>query len=138
LLNVARALPPQLAAVPGWRVALRDAVAMKLNTGQQRDFAVTLKRPARLRAVLVWMDAAGERLINDLDLSLLSSTGQVLALGGDGRVPATTPDRVNTVECIDRLSLPTGRYVLRVRGHNVMDGPQRFALAWATQEAQAP
>jgi serine protease AprX len=134
LLNLAHALPPQLAALPGWRVALRDALSLKLDTGQQRDFVVTLRRPARLRAVLVWMDAAGERLINDLDLSLLSSSGQLLACGGDGRALALLPDRINTVECIDHPSLPAGRHVLRVRGHNVMDGPQRFALAWATVE----
>ena len=138
LLNVARALPalrpPQVAAVPGWRVTLRDASALKLDTGQQRDFPVTLRRPARLRALLCWMDAAGERLINDLDLSLLTGDGQVLALGGDGRQLGTQPDRSNNVECIDHPQMPAGRHLLRVSAHNVMDGPQRFALAWATQE----
>jgi hypothetical protein len=138
LLNVARALPPKLAAVPGWRVALRDAAALKLDTGKQRDFPVTLRRPARLRALLVWMDAAGERLLNDLDLSLLNGAGQVLALGGDGRQLASQPDRSNTVECIDHPQLPAGRHLLRVSAHNVMDGPQRYALAWATQEALPP
>jgi serine protease AprX len=138
LLNVARALPPRLAALPGWRVTLRDAMSLKLDTGQQRDFPVSLRRPARLRAVLVWMDAAGERLINDLDLSLLSSDGEQLAWGGDGRALATQPDRCNTVECIDHPGLSAGRHVLRVQGHNVMDGPQRYALAWAIQEAQPP
>lgn len=139
LLDVARALPPaglpDAAAVPQWRVTLRDSTSLKLDTGQQRDFVVTLRQPARLRALLCWMDAAGERLINDLDLALLDREDRLLACGGDGTTLVLQPDRCNNVECIDHPALPVGRYVLRVSGHNVMDGPQRFALAWATEMA---
>ena len=138
-LDVARALPPRFGAVPAWRVSLRDAVALKVDTGQQRDIRVVLRKPARLRAVLCWTDPAGERLINDLDLALLAPDGRTLALGspepgGDTNGHAG-PDRTNPVECIDQAALPAGHHVLRVSGFNVMDGPQRFALAWAIDEA---
>jgi len=134
--NLARALPPSQKALAGWRVQLRDAKTQRLETGQHFDVAVTLRRTAGLRAVLCWMDPAGERLINDLDLSLLAPDQRVLAVGGAGASGAT-PDRINTVECIDERGLPAGRYTLRVSGFNVMDGPQRFALAWAMAEAPA-
>jgi hypothetical protein len=44
----------------------------------------------------------------------------------------STPDRVNPVECIDQPLAP-GRFRLRVSGHNVMQGPQRYALTCALQ-----
>jgi serine protease AprX len=138
-LDVARALPPRFSAVPGWRVSLRDAASLKVDTGQRRDIRVMLRKPARLRALLCWTDPAGERLINDLDLSLLAPDGRTLALGGPGAAGgvggSAGPDRTNPVECIDRATLPAGQHVLRVSGFNVMDGPQRFALAWAIDEA---
>jgi hypothetical protein len=46
-----------------------------------------------------------------------------------------TPDRCNPVECIDLPTLTAGHYVLRISGFNVMDGPQRYALAWAIEPA---
>lgn len=133
-LNVARALPPALQAVPGWQVTLRDARTLRIDTGGQRSVAVVLRRRARLRAVLCWTDPPGERLINDLDLALLAADGSRLALGG---VPAQgqAPDRRNPVECIDLPALPAGRYSLQVSGANVMTGPQRYALAWGTEPA---
>jgi hypothetical protein len=133
-LDVARALPASFAALPGWRVALRDARALSIDTGGQRDFALVLRRRGRVRAVLCWTDPAGERLVNDLDLSLRDGDGAPIAFGcADPDVPG--PDRRNPVECVDAADLPAARYRLRVEGHNVMDGPQRYALAWAVEEA---
>jgi hypothetical protein len=74
--------------------------------------------------------------VNDLDLSLLDPGFAVLARGSVNPArPSTEPDRSNPVECIDISGLPAGRYVLRTTGFNVMDGPQRFALAWAIETA---
>jgi subtilisin family serine protease len=134
-IDLARSLPPGRGGVPGWTVTLRDAVSQQLDTGEQREAIVRLAAASRLRAVLCWYDAAGERLINDLDLELLGPAGSVLALGAAPGAPA--PDRLNPVELIDVPALPAGRYRLRVRGHNVMDGPQRYALAWAVQTPAA-
>ncbi len=138
-LDVARALPPSLKALAHWQVSLRDAATQRVDTGQHRGIGITLKQPARLRAVLCWYDPPGERLINDLDLSLLNAQGEVLARGsGSGQPgPSLTPDRSNPVECIDLPRLAPGRYVLRTSGFNVMDGPQRYALAWAIDTTPA-
>ncbi|MDB5862958.1 MAG: peptidase and in kexin sedolisin [Betaproteobacteria bacterium] len=132
-LDVARALPPALKARDGWTVTLRDAASQRIDTGRHRDVAVRLAKAGRLRAVLCWYDPPGERLINDLDLTLLDVHKNPLA--PDGGAAAATADRINTVECIDRTVLPAGRYFLRVNGFNVMDGPQRYALAWAVESA---
>lgn len=104
---------------------------MHVDTGQARSVTVRLKVPSRLRVVLCWYDPPGERLVNDLDLSLLDANDNVLALGSAGVSPG--PDRCNPVECIDKPGLASGVYTLRVSGFNVMNGPQRFALAWAVE-----
>lgn len=130
-LDLTRALPPTLKARVGWKVSLRDGAAMHVDTGQARSVTVRLKVPSRLRVVLCWYDPPGERLVNDLDLSLLDANDNVLALGSAGVSPG--PDRCNPVECIDKPGLASGVYTLRVSGFNVMNGPQRFALAWAVE-----
>jgi len=132
-LDLARALPPALQARPGWQVTLRDSAVQRVDTGQVRDAGVRLRARSRLRAVLCWYDPPGERLVNDLDLCLLDASRTVLALGNAGATPG--PDRSNPVECIDLPALAPGAYTLRVSGFNVMDGPQRFALAWAVEPA---
>jgi subtilisin family serine protease len=133
-LDLARALPAALNARPGWKVTLRDSAAQRVDTGQVRNAGVRLAVSSRLRAVLCWYDPPGERLVNDLDLSLLDAAGTVVALGSAGAMPG--PDRSNPVECIDLPALAPGGYTLRVSGFNVMDGPQRFALAWAVEPAR--
>ncbi len=132
-VDVAGSLPPTAPqARLGWRIDLHDSAATRVDTGEQQDVAITTTEPTRLRAVLCWYDEPGERLINDLDLSLRDASDTVLAWGSAASDAATTPDRSNTVERID-LRLPAGRYRLRVAGYNVMQGPQRYALAWALQ-----
>lgn len=134
LLDVTRALPPSFGARPGWTVTLRDAATQRLETGERRDAQVRLLQTSRLRAVLCWYDPPGERLVNDLDLSLLDAGFAVVARGSAHPAsPSAEPDRSNPVECIDVSRLPAGRYVLRITGFNVMDGPQRYALAWAIE-----
>jgi serine protease AprX len=130
-LDVGRTLPPSFHARPGWQVSLRDAATQKVDTGQHRDITLRLSQAGRLRAVLCWIDPPGERLINDLDLSLHHADGPLLACGACTPGISLVPDRSNPVECIDIPHLPAGRHVLRVSGFNVMDGPQRYALAWA-------
>ena len=135
-LDVTRGLPSSFRARPGWSVTLRDAATQRLETGERRDAQVRLLQTSRLRAVLCWYDPPGERLVNDLDLSLLDASFAVLARGSaQPRSPSPQFDRTNPVECIDVSGLPAGRYVLRTAGFNVMDGPQRYALAWAIETA---
>ena len=136
-LDVARALPASLKARPGWQVTLRDAASQRVDTGQNRDVVLKLKKPSRVRAVLCWYDPPGERLVNDLDLSLLDATHTLLAQGSatGTSAPNPGPDRLNPVECVDLTTLPAGACTLRVAGFNVMTGPQRYALAWAVETA---
>jgi hypothetical protein len=135
-LDLAGSLPPRSPlARPGWTVSLRDAATQRIDTGQQRDVTLRLTQAARLRAVLCWYDEPGERLVNDLDLILIDPTGAIGhgSHGSHGSAEADSaaePDRSNPVERLDRVLAP-GRWRLRVRGHNVMAGPQRYALAWA-------
>ena len=136
-LDLARALPASMKARPGWQVGLRDAASLRVDTSQTRDVVLKLKKPARVRAVLCWYDPPGERLVNDLDLSLLDAAHAVLAQGtATGTSPGSPgPDRLNPVECVDVPALPAGACTLRVAGFNVMTGPQRYALAWAVETA---
>jgi serine protease AprX len=109
-------------------------------TGSTRTYKVTLPKGGRLRAVLCWYDAPGERLVNDLDLSLTSPPGQPPAapiwgnhLPGQPTKPGG-PDRVNTVEVIEVDALAAGTWSLNVTGANVPAGPQPFSLVAGGQE----
>lgn len=97
-----------------------------LTTGACRR--IDCKGPGRLRAVLCWYDAPGEALINDLDLVLLDAGGSVRAWGNHPAGAVGSPDRRNTVECID-VELGAGDWTLEVRGVNVPLGLQPWALA---------
>jgi serine protease AprX len=107
------------ASLPAGTRLLADQMA-GVETGESETHTITLPTVAHLRAVLAWYDAPGEVLVNDLDLTLATAEGSVLA----GR----TPDRVNTVERVEAI-LPAGTYRLVATGHNVPAGPQPYALA---------
>jgi len=127
---------------------LDEPVGVATAEAFERRF--TLAARTRVRAVLCWYDAPGERLINDLDLSICEAPTReasireasirdeligdepageprALAWGNHPEGAVGTPDRANTVERID-LELPAGRYLLRVDGFNVPTGRQPFAL----------
>jgi serine protease AprX len=91
-----------------------------LRTGEERSYGLQIPTNASLRVVLCWYDAPGERLINDLDLTLVRPDG--------GSTPIA-PDRANTVEVIDAPRLAAGRYIVRVSAFNVPESPQPFAIA---------
>lgn len=108
----------------GFPTLLDEAVGVATAERFERRFE--LAAPGRVRALACWYDAPGERLINDLDLSLCDEQG-VLAWGNHPEGGAGSPDRRNNVERIE-LELPAGRYMLRVDGFNVPSGRQPFAL----------
>jgi hypothetical protein len=115
------------------RILANATVRGAARTGSSRTFSVKLPTGGRLRAVLCWYDTPGERLINDLDLSLHrpGATPDVPVWGnhlpGQPTKPGG-PDRVNTVEVIDVDGLAAGTWVLTVVGANVPTGSQPFAL----------
>jgi hypothetical protein len=99
-----------------------------VSTGQVRRFRVRLSHGGRLRAVLCWYDAPGERLVNDLDLTLTGPAGGAPVWGNHDPGSGGRPDRANTVEVIDVDSIAAGEWELAVTGTNVPTGPQPFSL----------
>lgn len=77
-----------------------------------------------LRVTLVWTDypaaaAAARQLVNDLDLEVVAPSGALFP---------TTPDRLNNVEMAEIPHPETGAWRVVVRGANVPQGPQPYAL----------
>lgn len=93
--------------------------------GETKSYRARADRPSALTATLVWMDApaadaAAKALVNDLDLTLVDSSGRETALR----------DSLNNVEMIE-IQIPAGDYEVRVKGANVpqgIAGKQPFAL----------
>ncbi len=81
-----------------------------------------------MHVTLVWTDypastSSSKQLVNDLDLTVQSPTGTTYYpnhLGG--------ADHTNNVETVDIASPVTGTYTITVKGYNVPQGPQPFAL----------
>ncbi|MGV8849620.1 MAG: S8 family serine peptidase [Propionibacteriaceae bacterium] len=117
------------------QILANATVAAGVRTGQTRRHRVMLPGPGRIRAVLAWYDLPGERLINDLDLTL-TGPGVPAPVWGNHQTgsPMTpgTPDRTNTVEVVDVSGLAGGTWELAVTGANVPQGPQPYALVVRT------
>ncbi|MBP6875924.1 MAG: S8 family serine peptidase [Candidatus Eisenbacteria bacterium] len=89
-----------------------------------------------LTVALVWTDypgtaGTGVKLINDLDLTVTSPTGtqykgNVFSAGFS--TTGGSADRLNVEECVRLNSPAAGTWTFTVRGYNVPQGPQPFAL----------
>ena len=116
-------------------VLVNGTTATGVRTGQVRRHRLTVGANGRLRAVLAWYDLPGERLVNDLDLTLIGP-GVAAPVWGNHQngSPTTpgTPDRTNTVEVVDVSGLAAGTWELAVTGANVPQGPQPYALVIRT------
>ena len=117
------------------KVLVNATVATGVRTGQVRRHRVKVAANTRLRAVVAWYDVPGERLVNDLDLTL-TGPGAIAPIWGNHQTgsPTTpgTPDRTNTVEVVDVSGLAAGTWELAVTGANIPQGPQPFALVVRT------
>ncbi|GMQ60952.1 S8 family serine peptidase [Vallitalea maricola] len=129
----------------GWgRVNLADSLknkeyeysdeAYNLATGATQNFTYTIESTSTpLTISLVWSDypgstAASKALVNDLDIKVTSPSGTVY-YGNDFTQPYNSSyDRLNNVENIYIDSPETGNYSVEVKGYNVPQGPQSFAL----------
>jgi serine protease AprX len=96
----------------------------KLDTGEAKNFSVTVIEPALLKVTLVWTDAPGETLQNDLDLTV--TAGGNIQLGNAAR-GSMQPDRTNNVEEVV-MSVPAGQVLINVRAHRTALFAQPFAL----------
>ena len=85
---------------------------------------------------LVWSDypsseTAAQNLVNDLDLVVTSPTGVVYrgnVFAGGWSQTGGSADRVNNVENVYVPAAAAGNWTVEVRGFNVPNGPQPFAL----------
>ena len=128
------ALDISAAVAPG-RLFVDETLA--LNTGQQMVYTYTggiSLQPARF--TLVWTDypaalEAAVQLVNDLDLEVRAPSGATYLGGvfaGGWSTPGGRADQINNIESVYLPSTSSGRYVVRVRAHNVPQGPQNYAL----------
>ncbi|GMQ60658.1 hypothetical protein AN1V17_50590 [Vallitalea sediminicola] len=129
----------------GWgRVNLADSLKNKeyeysdqvynLATGGTQNFTYAIESTSTpLTISLVWSDypgstAASKALVNDLDVKVTSPSGTIY-YGNDFSQPYNSNyDRINNVENIYINSPETGNYSVEVKGYNVPQGPQSFAL----------
>lgn len=107
-----------------------------LATGETATFTLTVAAGQPLRVMVAWTDAAAAAganpaLVNDLDVTV---TGPGGTYTGNAFVGAETPpnqgtaDRRNVEEAVYVNAPAAGTYTVTVRGANVPDGPQTFAL----------
>ena len=106
-----------------------------LNTGQTYTTTFTVSGDDHpFRVTLVWSDYPGTEathgaLVNDLDLKVIAPDSTFFYgndIIGDGLQDGDV-DHVNNVEGID-FNPQLGRYTVVVKGYNVPQGPQPFAL----------
>ncbi len=117
------------------KVLVNATASGGVRTGQVRRHRITVSPDTRLRAVLAWYDVPGERLVNDLDLTLTGPGAAAPIWGnhqtGSPTIPGT-PDRANTVEVVDVSGLAAGIWELAITGANIPQGPQPYALVVRT------
>ncbi|MCX7001844.1 MAG: S8 family serine peptidase, partial [bacterium] len=100
-----------------------------LATGASATFTIGLTDTNMVSVCLAWTDypaapGAGKKLVNDLDLRLITPAGATLYPNG-----GTAPDRLNNVETIDIPALPPGISTLYVTAYTVpQGGRQPYAL----------
>jgi hypothetical protein len=112
-----------------------------LSTGQEKKYAQGLSaisRGQKIKVTLVYTDAPGlvsakKALVNDLDLSVMDSRGQIFYPNHLDK-----PDSVNNVEMVEFVSSPGETYTIIVKGTNVpvgkgSKGQQPYALVWNYQ-----
>jgi hypothetical protein len=90
-----------------------------------------------LRVSLVWTDypgnpGAARTLVNDLDLEVVSPSGTVYR--GNG----SSADRVNVIESVFLDTAASGQWTVRVKGYNVPQGSQPFAVAVTGKNLTSP
>lgn len=106
-----------------------------LQTGEAQSYSYTVKAGQPLKVTLAWSDypanpSATKTLVNDLDLVVKGPDGKEV-LGN--AMLAAGADRTNNVENVVVAAPVAGTYTVTVKGHNVPQGPQRFALVTSGQ-----
>ena len=109
-----------------------------LSTNANATYNATVNTAGKpFKVSLVWSDyasteAATKNLVNDLDLIVTAPDGTTVYRGNvfsGGWTPSGgTADRTNNVENVYIQAAAAGTWKIEVRGYNVPNGPQPFAL----------
>ena len=109
------------------------------NSGDTVSFPCSKSTAGPVRVTLCWNDCPGttsamSALVNDLDLTLSDGKNTYYAGGA-----AKKSDSDNNVEQIWIKDFPTGENIeISVKGYNIMEGPQRFAVAISGVDEAVP
>jgi serine protease AprX len=123
------------AATDGTRQFVDGATSLTTNGSATYTYSIgTAGSP--FKVTLAWSDypsttSASKNLVNDLDLIVTAPDGtrylgNVFAAGWSQ--PAGAADRTNNLENVYVQSAASGSWTVEVRGFNVPNGPQPFAL----------
>ncbi|HEY3367600.1 MAG TPA: S8 family serine peptidase [Symbiobacteriaceae bacterium] len=101
-----------------------------LGTGEAQTYSYAVKSGQPFKVTLVWTDypatpAADKTLVNDLDLTVKGPDGKEI-LGN--AMLGNAVDHTNNVENVVVSAPADGTYTVTVKGYNIPQGPQRFAL----------
>ncbi len=113
-------------------------ISSGLSTSQEYEYNFTINKSSlEFRVSLVWTDypssvGAGNKLVNNLDLVLISPDGTEY-FGNDFSYPFNdSVDLLNNVEGIRIKLSDSGNYSLKIKGSNVPNGPQPFSYVIST------
>jgi hypothetical protein len=99
-----------------------------LETGQVDDFEITVRSSdAPLRVATAYSDYPGPRLVNNLNLILVSPNGRYY-VGNAAWGAALALDNVNNSEVVHIANPLPGKWTMRVVASNVPNGPQPYAF----------
>ncbi|NOJ73846.1 S8 family serine peptidase [Paenibacillus alvei] len=108
-----------------------------IKTNDSISYRVKAEAGKPLKISLVWSDyqgavQAGKQLVNDLDLEVKAPTGELYKgncfVQNTGSTSCANYDHINNVENVYLSTPTTGEYTVTVKGYNVPQGPQPFAL----------
>jgi subtilisin family serine protease len=107
-----------------------------LSTGETATFTLTVGAGQPLRVMVAWTDAAAAAganpaLVNDLDLTVSGPGGNYVGnafVGSEVPPNQGSADRRNVEEAVYITAPAAGTYTVTVRGANVVNGDQTFAL----------
>ena len=127
---------------PATRTFAHDE-AVGLATGEDFTASLEIDTQGPLKAALAWTDPPGTLgaaviLVNDLDLELEGPDGTIYKgnhLVEGASAPGGAADVLNVEEIVYLPRAAPGTYTLRVRGKNVPEGPQDFAVVASGQIA---
>ncbi len=122
------------AATDGASLFVEPTTGLTTNAGQV--YNTTVAASGALKITLVWSDYAStdtatKNLVNDLDLKVTSPSGTVYqgnVFSGGWSQTGGSADRKNNVEKDYISAAAAGTWTITVKGFNVPNGPQPFAL----------